>query len=279
MIVAKFGSSSLNCQAHFQNIRKLVKNQDYQVLVVSALGKGDNPLKITDLLIQLYQNRKNPSIASLLVENIINRHQEIIRELERTGSNIDVQDVLNFLQKKYQDLDYQTLLSLGEQISARIVATYLGYTFVDAAEVIQFTDAEVVDLEQTQQRIKAAYQQYQRIVIPGFYGNLGGKVQLFSRGGSDITAALVAHVLDARVYENWKDVEGVYGNQNDFANKQNVLTHVSYDSLKYIVETDYQIIHKDAIEYVRGKNIPICVRNINTLNKGTYVTGGTGYEF
>ena len=279
MIVAKFGSSSLNCQVHFQNIRKLVENQDYQVLVVSALGKGDNPLKITDLLIQLHQNREHPSIASLLVENIINRHQEIIRGLERTGSNINVQDVLNFLQKRYQDLDYQTLLSLGEQISARIVAAYLGYTFVDAADVVQFADAETVDLEQTQQRIQATYQQYQRIVIPGFYGNLGGKIQLFSRGGSDITAALVAHALDAHVYENWKDVDGVYGNQHDFANKQNVLTHVSYDSFKYIVETDYQIIHKDAIEYVRGKNIPICVRNINTLNKGTYVTGGKRYEF
>ena len=89
------------------------------------------------------------------------------------------------------------------------MANYLGYEFIDAAEVIFFDEEGKFDADKTDEILSERLNKAERAVIPGFYGSLpDGTIKTFSRGGSDVTGSIVAKAAKVDLYENWTDVSG-----------------------------------------------------------------------
>lgn len=157
------------------------------------------------------------------------------------------------------------------------MAAYLGYEFIDAAEVILFDSDGNFDSVKTNAVLSERLADVERAVIPGFYGSMpNGKVKTFSRGGSDITGSIVAKAVHADMYENWTDVSGfLIADPNVIKNPKpiDVITYRELRELSYMGAT---VLHEDAIFPVRREGIPINIRNTNSPeDKGTLIVEAT----
>ena len=201
MIVTKFGGSSLADSAQFKKVKGIIQaNPARRVVVVSAPGKrtsGDN--KITDLLYTLGSHLKYGVPDEKIWTSIVERYKEIKESL---NLNIDIEAELNEFSKTFnKDINQDCLVSRGEYFCARLMSDYLGFTFVDAAEVIRFSYDGKLDIEESEKLVRAAFDKYGSIVIPGFYGAYpNGDINLFSRGGSDVTGSYLSKFLSATIY-------------------------------------------------------------------------------
>lgn len=267
MIVAKFGSSSLQNIKHFQTIKQQILTPQHQMVVVSALGGHFFGKKITDVLIDINQATDYLK-KQQLIEKFLNYHREVMNQL---NCRLETKACLEKIQPQLLEGNYHQCLAVGEYLSARILADYWGYHFVDAYELIYFQDANTVDLKRSVAAIQTIHQRFNNCIIPGFYGNFHDNIHLFSRGGSDITAAVVAYALTADIYENWKDTDGIYYQQSNQFNYYNYLSYYQYYEL---IEQGYRVIHKEAIDIAAQKQIPIRVCNVNTLSPGTIIDKG-----
>ena len=207
--VAKFGGSSMADAGQYQKIRDIIRSDpSRRVVVVSAAGKrsaGDN--KITDLLYLCYAHLQYGVSCDGIYQMIRERYGDIHREL---GLRVDLEGVLDRLRSQMeQGISRDELVSRGEYLSALLMADYLGFTFVDAAQWLFFHYDGTIDQEKSYAALRALARD-KCVVIPGFYGLMpDGKLRTLTRGGSDITGALAAAALDADVYENWTDVSGI----------------------------------------------------------------------
>jgi aspartate kinase len=155
------------------------------------------------------------------------------------------------------------LASRGEYYSAKLMAAYLDFEFVDAADWIFFNMDGTVDKEHSYAALKRLGKG-KGIVIPGFYGSMpDGRIRTFTRGGSDITGALAAAALDADVYENWTDVSGILMADPRIVDDPQAIPEVTYDELRELSYSGAQVLHELTIFPVREKNIPLNIRNTN----------------
>ena len=159
-----------------------------------------------------------------------------------------------------------------------IIAAYLGYDFVDAAKMIKFDEKGRFMEELTNKEIKKELANHEKAVIPGFYGSkVDGSVRTFSRGGSDITGALVARAVEADVYENWTDVSGFLMADPRIVDNPKPISTVSYKELRELSYMGASVLHEDAIYPARVANIPINIRNTNRpQDPGTIITSEPG---
>ena len=207
--VAKFGGSSLADAAHFQKVREIVEaDPERRYIVPSAPGKrSPRDEKVTDLLYLCYEEAKHGHPYKKLLEKIKERYKEICRDL-----SMDF-----FLESDFGKIEAAFLehagaeyaASRGEYLNGKLLAAYLGYEFVDAAEVVRFGKDGRFEDERTNFFLGQKLSRLERAVIPGFYGaDDAGNIHTFSRGGSDVTGAIVARAVLADLYENWTDVSG-----------------------------------------------------------------------
>lgn len=207
--VLKFGGSSLADAQQFAKVKAIVEaDESRRVVIVSAPGKrfsGDH--KITDLLYLCAAHIKYGVSCEEIFDMIRTRYLEIAHDC---GLKLDLNPDFDALWAKMQEgIEKDELASRGEYFSARLMAEYLGYEFLDAAEWVKFRFDGTVDTDATYEALRRAAGD-RSVVIPGFYGVMpDGRIRTFSRGGSDITGALAAAALDADVYENWTDVSGI----------------------------------------------------------------------
>ena len=264
MKVVKFGGISMADAGQYRKIRDiLMADPERRVVVVSAAGKrfsGDH--KITDLLYLCHAHTQYGVDCSNIFEMIRSRYLEIRDEL---GIELDLESefaaLKSGLDRKMVSQD--ELASRGEYFSAKLMAAFLGFQFVDAADWIRFKFDGSVDQDATYALLKDRYKGF-GMVIPGFYGMMpDGKIRTFTRGGSDITGALAAAALDADVYENWTDVSGILMADPRIVDDPQTIPQVTYDELRELSYSGAQVLHEGTIFPVREKNIPLNIRNTN----------------
>lgn len=262
--VLKFGGSSMADEKQFAKVRDIVRADDSRrVVVVSAAGKREkNDHKITDLLYLCFAHTQYGVDCSGVFEMITSRYREIIRDL---GLTIDLEPEFAALKAKLDKkaITQDELASRGEYFSARLMADFLGFQFIDAADWIHFRFDGTVDQESSYEALRILVSG-PGVVIPGFYGQLpDGKIKTFTRGGSDITGALAAAALDADVYENWTDVSGILMADPRIVDNPQTIPEVTYDELRELSYSGAQVLHEGTIFPVREKNIPLNIRNTN----------------
>ena len=267
MKVVKFGGSSMADAGQYRKIREiLMADPERRVVVVSAAGKrfsGDH--KITDLLYLCHAHTQYGVDCSNIFEMIRSRYLEIRDEL---GIKLDLESEFSALKSGLDRkmVSQDELASRGEYFSAKLMAAFLGFQFVDAADWIRFKFDGSVDQEASYALLKDRYKGF-GIVIPGFYGMMpDGKIRTFTRGGSDITGALAAAALDADVYENWTDVSGILMADPRIVDDPQTIPQVTYDELRELSYSGAQVLHEGTIFPVREKNIPLNIRNTNAPN-------------
>ena len=264
MKVVKFGGSSMADAGQYRKIRDiLLADPDRKVVVVSAAGKRNKAdHKITDLLYLCYAHSQYGVDGSGVFDMIASRYLEIRDEL---GLKLDLVPDLADLKRRIdaKTISQDELASRGEYFSAKLMAAYLDFRFVDAADWVKFRFDGSVDQEATYEALRGLIQG-NGAVIPGFYGRLpDGHIRTFTRGGSDITGALAAAALDAEVYENWTDVSGILMADPRIVDHPQAIPEVTYDELRELSYSGAQVLHEGTIFPVREKNIPVNIRNTN----------------
>lgn len=264
MKVCKFGGSSLANANQFKKIKAIVgSDSERQVIVVSALGKENaNDHKITDLLYLCHAHLQYGVSFDPIYAEIESRYEAVRADL---GLQLDVHELFIDLKAALgKDTEVDALVSKGETFSARLLAEYLGYTFIDAKDVIKLNYDGSVNLERTYTALEAAYAEHRKLVIPGFYGALpNGKLKVLPRGGSDITGALCAAALDASVYENWTDVSGILMADPRIVPNARSIEALTFAELREMAFMGASVLHEESIQPVKIKSIPLNIRNTN----------------
>ena len=264
MKVTKFGGSSMADAGQYRKIRDiLLADPERTVVVVSAPGKRHSKdHKVTDLLYLCNAHSKYGVACDTVFDLIVERYTSIRDEL---GIDLDLESEFAVLKKGIdaKKISEDELVSRGEYFSAKLIAAYLGFRFLDAADWVKFGLDGNVDQEATYKALKElAFGQ--KIVTPGFYGTMpDGRIHTFSRGGSDITGSLAAAALDADVYENWTDVSGILMADPRIVDNPQPIAEVTYDELRELSYSGAQVLHEGSIFPVREKNIPLNIRNTN----------------
>ena len=263
--VVKFGGSSLADAAQFRKVKEIVlADPTRRVVVVSAPGKRfDGDHKITDLLYLCYAHIQYGVSAEGVFGMIAERYRSIAADC---GLSADIEAELAALYEKMQHgISQDELVSRGEYFVARLMAEYLGYDFLDAADWLQFTFDGQIDREHSYEALRRIAED-RRVVIPGFYGVMpDGHVMVLSRGGSDVTGALAA-ALTADVYENWTDVSGILMADPRIVENPRPIERITYNELRELSYMGAQVLHEASVFPVRQADIPLNIRNTNAPN-------------
>ena len=264
VVVVKFGGSSMANANQFEKVKKIVNaNENRKIVVVSAAGKRNSEdTKLTDLLFLLHAHLKYQVSYSNVMNMIENRFYDIKNEL---NLKFDLEGELNDLKSKLnKNTNQDFLVSRGEYITAKLMSEYLGYTFVDAKDLIFFNYDGSFNYQKIKEATKEAYQKYGKIIVPGFYGSLpDGNIKLLSRGGSDITGSLLAAAVDAEKYENWTDVSGVLMADPRIVKNPKGITQITYSELRELSYMGASVLHQETVFPVQQANIPINILNTN----------------
>jgi len=268
--VAKFGGTSLADAQQFRKVQAIVgADPERRYIVPSAPGKRNaQDKKITDLLYLCHAHVQQELPFDEVFDLIAGRCLQIVADL---GLKLDLQPHLEQVRKQIARSgsmphggapDYAA--SRGEYLSGLILADLLGYDFIDAAEVILFDEHGSFDAEGTQDKVRKRLAKHERAVIPGFYGATPrGQVKTFSRGGSDISGAIIARGAGASVYENWTDVCGLLmADPRVVPNPRNIDV-ITYRELRELAYMGATVLHDEAIFPVRLAGIPVNIRNTN----------------
>ena len=266
--VVKFGGSSLADANQFKKVAGIIKAEPSRKYVVpSAPGKRfSKDTKVTDMLYACYDAAARGADFTEMFEAIVARYTDIIKDL---GLGIEMEGRLmkefstirmSFLARAGRDY----AASRGEYLNGIILAEYLGFEFVDAADVIFFGEDGKLKLKETCNAVRERLEELGNAVIPGFYGSMpNDTVKTFSRGGSDITGAIVAAAVGADVYENWTDISGYLVCDPRIVPDPEPVKIITYRELRELAYMGAQVFHEDAIFPVRQAGIPINIRNTN----------------
>ncbi len=275
--VVKFGGSSLASAEQFEKVGNIIRADKERCYVVpSAPGKRfAKDTKVTDMLYACYALAEEGRDFSRELADIGARYQEIIDGLKL---DLSLDKEFQIIEKNFKDkLGDNYAASRGEYLNGIVMAAYLGYAFIDAAEVIFFKDNGDFDAEKTNEVLSGRLEGCANAVIPGFYGAYAdGRIKTFSRGGSDITGSIVAKAAKADVYENWTDVSGFLIADPRIIPKPEVIEVITYRELRELAYMGATVLHEDAIFPVRQQGIPINIRNTNAPeDEGTWIVGST----
>ncbi len=279
--VVKFGGSSLASAEQFKKVARIIrKDQDRRYVIPSAPGKRTpDDTKVTDMLYSCYALANMDEDCDEEFEEQLNRirerYEEIIKGLDL---DLDLTDEFRTIRENFiRRIGRDYAASRGEYLNGLIMSAYLGYDFIDAAEVIQFDEAGNFLADETNQILSGRIREVERAVIPGFYGAMpDGTIKTFSRGGSDITGSIVARAIHADMYENWTDVSGFLIADPRIIKNPKAIDVITYRELRELSYMGATVLHEDAIFPVRREGIPINIRNTNIPeDKGTLIVEGT----
>jgi len=275
--VVKFGGSSLASAEQFRKVGNIIHaDKERKFVVPSAPGKRDaDDTKVTDMLYACYDLAETGEDFRPQLQAIKERYLEIIDGLQL---KLSLEEEFKTIEKNFKEKagsDYAA--SRGEYLNGIIMAAYLGYEFVDAAEVIRFRENGEFNAETTNELMRERLTSLEAAVVPGFYGaKEDGTVKTFSRGGSDITGSIVARAIKADVYENWTDVSGFLVADPRIIYRPEPISTITYKELRELAYMGASVLHEDAIFPVRREGIPINIRNTNAPEEeGTWIVEST----
>ena len=275
--VVKFGGSALASTKQFKKAGEIIRSDKSRRYVVpSAPGKrNDKDEKVTDMLYECY----DAASAGVAYKKLLNRIKDRFLEIV-DGLNLDLNLDHEFekIEENFvKGIGRDYAASRGEYLNGLVMAKYLGYEFIDAAEVIFFDDQGNFQANLTNRELSERLEHVERAVIPGFYGaKHDGTVKTFSRGGSDVTGSIVAKAIQADLYENWTDVSGFLVADPRIVENPKVIETITYKELRELSYMGASVLHEDAIFPVRKEGIPINIRNTNKPeDKGTLIVEST----
>ncbi len=276
--VTKFGGSSLADAEHFRQVAGILHaDPDRRYVIVSAPGKRfSDDTKVTDMLYTCYDMIRGGQNIDGLFEKICERYNAIIDGL---GLDFNISGALEYVKNAmlhHSGRDFAA--SRGEYLNGLIMAKYLGFDFIDAENVIFFKGDGTFDEEKTNEELRAELKKHKNAVIPGFYGIMpNGTIKTFSRGGSDITGAIVARAAEADLYENWTDVSGFMMADPRIIYNPCTIDTITYRELRELSYMGATVLHDESIFPVRYAGIPINIKNTNhPEDKGTMIVPSTG---
>ena len=277
--VCKFGGTSMASADTIRKVRDIVfADKSRRYVVVSAPGKRDkNDVKITDALYACNEEALKTGSCKRAFAPIRKRFEEIAEEL---GLKLNVSEILDRTEKEIcekKSADFAA--SRGEYLSAIITAEFLGFEFIDAAEVIRFDSQGRLNQDYTNDKVQVRLAETEHAVIPGFYGkSYNGGIKTFSRGGSDITGSIIARGVSADVYENWTDVSGFLACDPRIVPEAATIKQITYKELRELSYMGASVLHADAIFPVMKGKIPINIRNtFRPQDEGTMIVPSDKY--
>ena len=275
--VVKFGGSSLASARQFKKVGDIIRaDKTRRFVIPSAPGKRNSKdTKVTDMLYECYAAASTGASYKKILDAIKARYQEIIDGLEL---NLNLDHEFATIEENFvKGIGKDYAASRGEYLNGIVMANYLGYEFIDAAEVIFFDEHGNFEAELTNQELSERLEHVERAVIPGFYGSKhDGSIKTFSRGGSDVTGSIVARAIHADLYENWTDVSGFLVTDPRIVENPEVIETITYKELRELAYMGAGVLHEDAIFPVRKEGIPINIRNTNRPeDKGTLIVEST----
>ena len=262
--VLKFGGSSLADANQFRKVAEIIKSsKENRYVVASAPGKrSSDDIKVTDMLIECYEKACKKQDVDEIFSKIEERYNGIIADLGLDFSLEEEFKMIRMALRLHTGKDY--VVSRGEYLNSMILAKYLGYTFVDAEDGVFFKENGTFDDIRSYEALKNLLAKVKYAVVPGFYGSMpNGTIRTFSRGGSDISGAIVARAVGASVYENWTDVSGMLMADPRIVKDPEVIEEITYRELRELAYTGASVMHEEAVFPVEEVNIPINIRNTN----------------
>lgn len=273
-IVAKFGGSSLSDAEQFKKVKQIIlEDKARRYIVVSAPGKrhrGDS--KVTDILYMCQQLASHHMRFDEIFDLVRARYTSIVEEL---ALSLDIDSILQEVYTAIADGASRAFCaSRGEYMNALLLADYLGFPFVDAKELIHFERADRLQDERTRMAITEKLRPLDCAVIPGFYGSGATEpILCFSRGGSDVTGAILADALHADLYENWTDVSGFLAADPSIVPEAVPMEQITFTELRELSYMGASVMHEEAIFPLRRFGIPVRIRNTDEPNAfGTLIT-------
>ncbi len=264
MIVSKFGGSSLANATQFQRVKDIILADDRRkVIIVSAPGKTDQiENKITDLLYLLHAHLSYGVRHDAIFELIKNRFFEIQNELR---TDVDLDHEFNVIESALRPgMPIDDLVSRGEYLTAKLLASYIGYAFVDARDLIIYQYNSTLNQAQTDQAFQDALHKHQTIVVPGFYGRYpNGSIHVMVRGGSDLSGSIAAQAVGAVLYENWTDVSGIFMADPNIIRSPRQIKEITYAELRELSYMGADVLHESSVLPLQELDIPINIRNTN----------------
>ena len=262
--VTKFGGSSLADAKQFKKVKDIIAADDRRVVVVvSAPGKRNGEdIKVTDLLYLCHAHLQ----YGVSYDGIFSMIEDRFREIkEGCGLSTDLEAEFSQIRARmHKGMSIDYLVSRGEYLTARLMADYLGFAFIDATQWVSFGYDGKLDMGKSEENLAGIFKEKSKVVLPGFYGALpDGEVRVMSRGGSDITGALAAAAVGAGVYENWTDVSGILMADPRIVEAPKPIAHITYSELRELSYMGANVLHEETIFPVRNKDIPINIRNTN----------------
>ncbi len=275
--IVKFGGSSLASAEQFAKAGKIIHaDKERRYVVPSAPGKRNaRDTKVTDMLYACYELVEADEDFRIPLMKIKDRYDTIINGL---NLRLSLEEEFKKISRNFkQKAGAGYAASRGEYLNGIVMANYLNYEFIDAAEVVFFDENGVFDEEQTNKVLAERLGKVERAVIPGFYGaGPDGTIHTFSRGGSDITGSIVARAVRASCYENWTDVSGVLIADPKIISDPQPIKTITYRELRELSYMGASVLHEDAIFPVRKAGIPINIRNTNAPeDEGTWIVEST----
>jgi aspartate kinase len=262
--VAKFGGSSLSDAGQFARVKDiLMSDPERRFVVPSAPGKRFlNDEKVTDMLYQCFRLTQQDKSYDSVFDIIAGRFIGIARDL---NLDLAIEPMLEEARANIMEFDSPDYAaSRGEYFCGVILAAYLGWDFIDAAEAVKFDRQGRFAAEWTNELLSERLKQHERAVLPGFYGSLpNGDIKTFSRGGSDISGAIAARAANASVYENWTDVPGFLMADPRIVNNPRRIEKLTYRELRELSYMGATVLHEDSIFPVRKAGIPMHILNTN----------------
>ncbi len=270
--ITKFGGSSVATAEQFKKVKEIIRaDSSRRYVVVSAAGRrfpDDN--KVTDLLYLVCAHRAYHVDATDLLADVEERFREIRDGL---GITFPVAEKFAEFASHIGSDSEEYIVSRGEWFTAHLMAEYLGLPFVDAADVIVFHHDGTLNLERTDELVRATVKRLGKFCMPGFYGATSdGEIKLMERGGGDITGSILAQAISADLYENWTDVSGFLSADPSIVDSPRTIDRITFDEMRELSYMGASVLHEDAIFPVREANIPIQILNTNDPdNTGTII--------
>jgi aspartate kinase len=289
IIVCKFGGSSVATSDKLQQLVKIIKlDPRRRCIVLSAPGKSPAyPVKVTDLLISIVNKSLMRQDCSGDLKALKQRFHTLYKPLKVPADRIDT-ILADLDQRQKSAMDHpgkyrDSVVAIGEDLNCRLFAEYLKIidipaTYVspkDAGLVVTpvFGDAQPLPESAEKLAVLKNLCAEKILVFPGFFGYTSeGDVATFSRGGSDLTGAILAEAVDAVEYENWTDVDGIFSAHPSAVEKPMQIPALTYREMRELSYIGFNVLHEEAVKPVLRKKIPIRLRNTGNLdNKGTLI--------
>ena len=279
-VTAKFGGSSLANANCFKKVKEIIEaDKRRRYVVVSAPGRRfKSDAKITDLLLEVYEAASSGDDAGELIREVERRFAEICEGL---GMDFVLQQEILALKDKIEfgDADKDYVITRGEYFSAKIMSAYLGWELINPEEYIKFDAEGNLMAGESHKMLSEKLKTTQTAVIPGFYGGTySNKIVAFSRGGSDVTGAIVAAASGSDLYENWTDVPGILMADPSIVNNPVTLPVITYKEIREMAYMGAEVMHQSAIKPVRELGIPINIKNTKQPEEpGTLIVKNADY--